>query len=432
MKFLIITKDYPPMPSPSGLIASYLACALRKRGHSVDVITRDNGLSASEYFSKDNNINIVKSTFWDRLCIKVHSGNTDSILKTVYFILMFIRKLYLAFNIAKFPNSEPSVTRRIVKLFKKKLLKNEYDYVIGFFRPYSSLISAIEIKNRSNKTKGIAYFLDLVEPKDCPKLMPQSLFKKLIARGDRYVFQNNTTIILPLSAKGILNPLYKEYAEKIIYCEFPTFILDLHLQPDLVMQASGSIVMLFAGTLNSGFRNPLKLLHLINGVAAKLSEKAIILKFFGGGDCNDIINNYEHCSNLRIEQHGLVSKDIVNREMGKANFLINITNSYNAIVPSKIFELFASCKPIINVVNKDDDGSEKYFTRYPLCFTAKWNTDAEFDLVVESLYKFLIDNEKKRANIEQVKKIYHKCTPDYVVDQIIIRSIEAIKDEKNK
>jgi hypothetical protein len=257
--------------------------------------------------------------------------------------------------------------------------------------------------------------------------MPNKLYKKLIAHGDRYVFQNNTIIILPISAKKTLDPLYQEYAEKIIYCEFPTFVLDFNLGPDLVTQTNDSIIMIFAGTLNSGFRNPLKVLHLINGVATKLPRKSITLKFFGAGDCFEIINKYKHCSNLKIEQHGLVSKDVVNREMLKANFLINITNAYNFIVPSKIFELFASCKPIINVVNKDDDGSEEYFTRYPLCFTAKWNSDVEFNAIVESLSRFLIDNENKSVDIEEVKKAYRECTPDYVADQIIMHSIEGTK-----
>lgn len=426
MRFLLITKEYPPTPDPSGQIVSYLADSLRKKGHFVDIIARVSTTVSTTNCIERESIFQLKTTYWDRLSQRIHNGKTNIALKTWYFIIKYARKVYLALNIVKFPDSEPSITKEIIRLFENELLENEYDCVIGFFRPYSGLAAATAIKNKTTKTKEIAYYLDLVEPRDCPKLMSQKIYNTLVIRGDKYIFENSELIILPVSAKKVLNPLYAEYEKKIIYCEFPTFIQSAYSQLRLAKETNNGIVLLFAGTLDSNFRNPLKLLYLFNDIAARSPQKVITLKFYGGGDCFDIIDKYEHCGNLHIEQHGLVKKEIINCEMAKANFLINLANTYSAIVPSKIFELFASCKPIINVVSGNNDGSEDYFSKYPLCFVAKWDKKNEWQLVVESLLSFMNDNANKTANIEEVRKIYYTCTPDYVADQIL-NGIKGLK-----
>ena len=41
MKFLFLTKEFPPIPDPSGRIVFNLSEELKRKGHSVDIIARD-------------------------------------------------------------------------------------------------------------------------------------------------------------------------------------------------------------------------------------------------------------------------------------------------------------------------------------------------------------------------------------------------------
>ena len=162
----------------------------------------------------------------------------------------------------------------------------------------------------------------------------------------------------------------------------------------------------------------MKTLILLATLATLNKNKKIILKIYGGGDCFDIIQNFVCPDNMTIMNCGLVPKGIVEDEMKRADFLINITNDLKTLVPSKIFELFSKCKPIINVISNKDDGSMQYFEKYPICFNASWEKELPKKIICE-FNDFICKNVNSVIDYEKVKTIYKANTIENVVTNLL-------------
>ncbi len=415
MKFLLITKEYFPNPDPSGYIVHTLAEELVKNGHSVDIIARDEKNHITECDNKT--VYWLKRGRWERLSRKVDSVECNFFDKLVYNIVALLRKFVMLLKIKRFPNVETYLTRRILKLYDEKLSCNKYDAVVGFFRTYSSLESATLIAEKIPGAKCIACYFDMVEDKSCPSFMPLGLYRKLIAKGDFKIFSKSDYVMLP-SAANADNPLYKQYGNKVIYYDFPTFITGEDSAAPLRDGSSeNTIKLIFAGTLNRQYRNPTRLIDVLNKVAYKEKNKNIQLDIFGGGDCFDLLESFKLCDNFKINIHGMVPKAQVAIYEKNSDFLVNIMNSFKTLVPSKIFGLFASGKPLLNVMTCDDDGSLEYIRKYPAVYTIM--QDKDDDALVSEISNFLENYNGYRANIQEIKKIYYKSTPEYFANQVI-------------
>ena len=136
-----------------------------------------------------------------------------------------------------------------------------------------------------------------------------------------------------------------------------------------------------------------------------------------------MIQTYQHnrFGNLKVDYHGRVSKEEVSLYEKNADILINIMNAYEAIVPSKIFELFATGKPILNFITQGDDGSLNYFNKYPLSYTVDWvNTTMETKSgTIKRLSEFIVARRNDRVSVSDVSELFAQCTPRYVANQII-------------
>lgn len=418
MHFLFITKEYPPTPDPSGQIVYNIAEELKKQGHCVHVIARDNKWHyESEYLG---NTYWIKKSYWEKISRKDLFRRKDVL---IYKFLKYVRKIVLAFRLHKFPDSEYYVTKRIVAVYEQYLKTEKIDCIVGFFRPYSCLSAAMIIKKKNKQPKCISCYFDLVEPKDCPSLMPKVIYNRLLKKGDLKVIRESDCIMLPVSAKRRNELIFNE-CSNVIYYEFPTFVLNHDVNGDVEIAEStntAEIKLVFAGTMTRSYRSPEMMINVINEVAKQLNEHRICLDVFGGGDCSDMFVSCSKFDNLTVNYHGMVSKEEVSLYEGKANLLINIMNDYEAIVPSKIFGLFATGKPILNFCTNSDDGSLKYFEKYPLSHTVHWYELKKEQKIKEinSVCDFILSNCKAHLSYEKVETLFKECTPSYVANQIV-------------
>ena len=90
--------------------------------------------------------------------------------------------------------------------------------------------------------------------------------------------------------------------------------------------------------------------------------------------------------------------------------MLNISNKTDNIVPSKIFELCSTCKPIINVVTNANDVSSRYFTLYPkVCFINEYNNNIEME--AKKLMLFLSNNKNDDICYAEIEPLYYNSTP---------------------
>ena len=427
MRFLFITKRYPPEPDASGQIAFNLAQELNRCGHEVDVIARapiSKGIDES-----DSNVFYIPNSYWD--CLReAHATQSQSIVKRMGFVFIsFLRKIYLALKISSFPDVETSITKKIVKRYKSLIDQGcLYDGVVAFFRPYSNLSAAITIKDITPSTFVVSDLLDLVEEKDCPALMPKKLYSRLIKEGDLKVCTACDAIILPQSVKEKNYSVFNLFPQKVIYCEFPSFINRQTTNTNPKLDAVNEIEFVFAGTLNQTFRNPMSMLNGLSSVADRNKDTNFKLHIYGSGNCVELIENYITPPNFSVEYHGKVPKKTVNEAEEKADFLINIANSYESIVPSKIFELFALGKPVINFINKQDDGSLKYFNKYPICCSICFEDKCEAEGTAIELSDFIYNNRGALVDYNEIKKSFYECTPEYVTSILLSRMEQHLNE----
>ncbi len=428
MRFLLISKEYPPIPDASGAIVSHLATCLKKQGHYVDVIARD-------YFQhvdrgEDGDVCWIKMSSWEKLSKRVRNGNNNiSIIdKLLYKCSAIIRKIVLMFFIKHFPDSEWWITKRTVKAYKEHLCRKNYDCVIGFFRPYSCLSAAMTIAAQEQSAVSIACYFDIVKIQQCPFMMPKQLYKKLILKGDRKVMDNCDCIMLPVSAYKREN-IVLNTAPTVLYYEFPTFMTSGNEKNMISTETECDVIKLvFAGTTDVSYRNPQGMLEILTEVVRLNPQIKLQLDIFGEGNCEEIIRSFTKEERFKIIYHGLEPKKEVVLFQNNAHILINIMNSYDGIVPSKIFELFAFGKPILNFATSGDDGSMAYFEKYPMCETLCWDNSNEMlkNSVIKTTMDFLINNQGQHIDIDSIKKVYACCTPEYVAGQIV-KEIERKK-----
>jgi len=197
------------------------------------------------------------------------------------------------------------------------------------------------------------------------------------------------------------------------FVDFPAFIFRNEL---ISAQKSNeqALKFVYTGTLDKSYRNPMHLLKIFE----MLHKKGVSfeVEFYGKCNCKDEIDKFALTSTFKVKHLGLVSKEIAYIKLYEADFLINVSNNLKNMVPSKIFELFATRKPIINYTSLELDPSLVYFEKYPAQITINnWESD---DYQVNKLFNFINDFDSLKCDIDTIENIYRENTPTYIVNLI--------------
>lgn len=413
MRLLFLLGHYGPNSDASGNIVHTLATELAKQGDRVDVLCQGVENQPAEQVCEGVTVYTVKQVFWARFF--EWGRQTSGVKRAAYLAGTLVRKGLLALRIWRYPNSETGVTRRMVERYERELSQNTYDGVVAFFRPYACLEAAMAIA-KQGKIPFVPYFLDLAEEQGRPSFMPLWLYRRLMGRAERKVFSASAFGVMPVTAREKRKDLQEAFGEKLLYLEFPSF--SLKKRDGETVRKEGKeddLLFCFAGTLDRSFRDPLPLLEVLNALSKRLFQNGtggrVILRVFGGGDCGELLAHYNGGGNFVIEQGGKVSRREIEHQYEQADVLVNITNTFASLVPSKIFELFATGKPILNLCAHGDDGSQMYFDRYPAAFCAQ---GGEPEQEAEKLEEFIKKEKGKRISEELLETLYRENTPSYV------------------
>jgi len=413
VKILFITGNYPPAASQNGNIVKDIVDEIYVQGHLGICLTKNmSPLNSSNDYGKY--VHTVNANYWDLISAKISSNTNTKFEKCLYCLLVYVRKVWLAFHYKSYPNSEPVTTKRILKkaIELHKLLK--FDCAIGVFGPFTSISTVIGLKKKYSGLVCGGYFLDIFEPKHRPQFMPKRLFNKLTVKGYINAFENLNFILLPKSSRNIFdNILYDQYRAKMHFVDFPAFIFRNEL---ISAQKSNeqALKFVYTGTLDKSYRNPMHLLKIFE----MLHKKGVSfeVEFYGKCNCKDEIDKFALTSTFKVKHLGLVSKEIAYIKLYEADFLINVSNNLKNMVPSKIFELFATRKPIINYTSLELDPSLVYFEKYPAQITINnWESD---DYQVNKLFNFINDFDSLKCDIDTIENIYRENTPTYIVNLI--------------
>lgn len=333
MNFLIIIPD---LASGSGMCSVAISKELQKKGDNVYILTR--------YATNKNNIKTYG--YYDK--IKKNRPLVQSIKRVLLY------PVWPFFSYSEF--------RLILSKADRIIEKRDINVIISVYNPIESILAGYILKKRYPKLGYIPYFLDALLAGPVPKFMPK-WFKKLNSIIFETLLLSNADVIVMMKAA---ESIYRKERKKIKYYDKIRFLdLPLYIPCNITNRNQkryfpiSQKVFLFAGALPNNIRNPKYLLDLF----MKCNQRNYHLYIAGDGYYTELVKSY--CDRTdNIHYLGVLDNDLIKDMYKEADYLINIGNTLNNMVPSKIFEYMSQGKPIISTLKIDKDPSLDYLRQY--------------------------------------------------------------------
>lgn len=317
----------------------------------------------------------------------------------IYAIAIFILKTEYPYK---------TINKRYIKKIKQ-LIKNEnITSVVSFCYPFDMVKLIFDEDLPVDK---IYYQFD---PYGMHETLDVENKQTKIKEETEVIKKSKATITTQVLAKQYLeNENYSIYKDKIFGVDFPVLAQKREKNINIPFEfLKDNTNILFCGTIDDGFRNPDYVLKCLEQVFIK--DKTVKVYFLGpqqGVKVKQWAEKYPE----NIFYHLGVENEIAVETTLKADILLNIGNAISNMVPSKIFDYFATGKPIINVQKIEKSPDIDYFEKYPLKITLN---EYENDICGDKLYDFICQNKNKKIDFEQVEKLFYTATPEFVADMI--------------
>lgn len=149
-------------------------------------------------------------------------------------------------------------------------------------------------------------------------------------------------------------------------------LLTLDVQPATASTTAepGPVRFVYLGRLYRTIRRPDFLLALFAGLLERGGGANCELHFYGdASECAASFVPYAPLLGRQIHLHGPIPRSQVPEAMRQATVLVNIANTTDYQLPSKIVEYAVAGKPILNLAATDADCSGKFLASYPLHLT---------------------------------------------------------------
>lgn len=421
---LILTSNFLPQPDANGININIISQDLMKKGCNVVCVSYKNKNLPRHEIINGIEIYRIKPSLYSRILEYENKKELNIIISKIILTFKFIRKILLLFLLLNFPNFDILQSYKIYNLVNRILKTKHYDLILGVYKPFSNISALIKIKHQNPEILCGVYYLDLINSIQKPAYMPLIIYKWLCKKADYKVFSIMDFSLVAKTGEILHNDKkFKFIKSKIYYIDFPTFQVynDINYNTRCKDNNSNEIInMIYAGTLDKQYRNPKYLLDILY----EITKYGVIinLNIFGKGNCNDILMLYNGSSRFIVNSVGYKESYIIREEMLKANFVINISNEFNNVVPSKIFELFSTGKPIINIVANKDDISSVYFNKYPSVFNV-YNKSKIEDQVLK-LYDYIMNEKNKNYSVDTIASSFKENTPEYTTMIIMSHLLE--------
>lgn len=413
--YCFLTSEFMPSADASGICVYNLSKELIKNDHKVIVICE--GQNGEHRFYEGIEVYEVKPSilkYWRTRSIR-------SKKKLDFFItecIKHLRRLVRIITLFSFPDVSPLRTKKEYKLLTKIHKQHSLDYVIGAFRPYEGIGAINRFKRKKTKVCSIALYWDLIRGKNPFGQRLYKLFDYLCYKSEKLTFSLNDKILIPQSGKITYDTdRFSFVKEKIEYFDFPVFTQNHTSSSNIISGTNDEINLMCIGTIDGKNRSAQYFLQLVKELNLKVKQN---IQVHIVGEFNDIKTYEEFKNESFVNFHGVVDYKDIPGFIEKADFLINIANkeTYD-MIPSKIFQYFVSCKPIINFVAHEKDKSLEYFNKYPLkCNIFEYKNNIDEDAI--SLENYLFNTKFITLNYLQVEALYQSSTPEYFIKKFLI------------
>jgi hypothetical protein len=398
--YLILCSDYLSPSDANGICIRNVVNELNRKEDSLCIISESD--TSGLIYSK-NNIYVygVKRT-WFAFFLKKY-GTSGIFPKAV-------QVFRAGFAMFLYPNVSPIRSYRVYNLAKQLIEQYKVDTIVCAYRPFESLWAGMKLKTVFPTLHVIGYHLDLlmaanntsaaVREYKCKKA--HSFFEKERNKFDK--------IILP---KSVMDQNYGD--GNIVYADFPMFVTDYNRSQCEFTYDDTCINFSYIGSVDGSNREIIHLVSVLEGVQ-KIIKKSIRLNLWG--NVSPYVLEYIK-ENSMVQYHGLVDAALTYGILRNADFVVNLSNKNTPeMIPSKIFQLFSSLTPILNVVENPLDKSLPYFARNDFaCSIYAYKKDVPAD--IDTVARFISDLYGRKQVRDKVESFYEESRPAYVADLII-------------
>lgn len=355
-KILLFASGYKTSASANGICARNLVREFVKQGHEVYVVAVPHDGEKEMEEIDGAKVWFVEHDKITQLLQALQKRNKSFVGKVTLSLYSSFRALLLA---TFYPNTSLGRVNKLVALSCELIEKYGIDTVIGTCLPYSGITAAIRLKRMyKDKLRVVTYHFDILSTPNNKRGIVYSYKQNQFAKA----FNNELIIVdrvfLPETAIGLHDN------DKISYIGLPVYISD----DDVCKESSfeypkGTQNITYIGSIGGNNRPIFSAIELVRKFNNNNQERFMI-HVWGNvtdGITKDVIRKNPDI----VAYHGLLDNSEARSVLMRADFLLNISNAIlYRLLPSKMFSMFATGKPIINIVFNPDDCSLPFFEKY--------------------------------------------------------------------
>ncbi len=424
MKVLFITSNY----LSNNAISNCLSNIFHKMCHNIDISVAHmdvgevcQGDACVKTYPIDHNTGDVFVSFREnliRIFRKEHGLKKISGMIS-YFFVKAVLKLKLPPRIAYFFTEQNSY-RALKSLAKQE----EFDCIISVSAMMSNHYLGWKLKKHTS-ARWYAYYFDPYSFNKGEK----GTFRQKCRLENKLLERADGIVITQQMQKEFSSCKLSRHLDKAVVCEFPNVTERTDSkQNTMIVFDPAYINCVFTGYIYANIRNPKYFLDL-------LLESDSLIRFYivGGISTESKEINFEYYKEKlkdRLQIIGKVSLDEAFRIMHDADILINIGNAVQNQLPSKIFDYISTGKPIVNLCKVENCLTVPYLQKYPYALNLFEPNGIEKE-TVEVFETFCKSSKGKRVSFEDVQRMYHTSTPEYVANQLMDLLNNGIKYGRN-
>ncbi|MEA4894588.1 MAG: hypothetical protein VB064_04925 [Oscillospiraceae bacterium] len=284
------------------------------------------------------------------------------------------------------------------------------DCVCAISAPFSSFIAGTKWKSNHKTVRLITFSLDtyttgLVRNRN---LLIRLFWEDYSVRLERQIFAaadfNFITIGIQNDSKSL--QCYPQEKTRVLpnLISLPPVDIEAEKAPD-------KFIFMYCGGFYQKIRNPKYMLDTL----LCIDDLNFQLDLYINSACQETVDGAIDKSNGKFIRHSYISSDEIQKEMCKADFLIDLGNSLAGATPSKTFQYIATGRPII--LFAPDGYKSEALERYPLSLIINQSIHSAKE-ASDMIRGFCLENRSKRLCPEEIISLYPEHMWPVIMDQI--------------
>ena len=298
---------------------------------------------------------------------------------------------------------------QVIDLVSRKKLINEKSKMLNISFPFDILRVGLKIKKKYPELYWVIYELDPFTYNSILRFQKIAFVYRFLLESNVFRHSNKILLTHELMAQ-YSNNLLNRYKLKFKDIGIP--ILKITNNNNNVGE---NIDLIYIGSFYKNIRDPEYMFEVISKLI-EINDK-ICLHIYGP-EINSLPNELMTKYNNNIYAHGRVSKEEINKAVLSSNILINIGNSVENQLPSKILEYIGVGKPIINFYSIENDTSNVYLKDYPIACLIFENWDTIQSNVAQS-HDFITKNFRSKVDEKILNEIFYNDKLEIVTKKVI-------------